>query len=209
MDKALESPEAIAQRLINLRNAAGLSREDVAKHGIKSPSLRSWEMGHRTIKWRTAEALAAVFNKHGVVCTAEWILRGEGRDPIAIASQFTDEAYILKEIYRFESTYANSIVAQVEDHCMSPWLNKGDFVGGIFLDFEDKEKFVNQVCIVRTKEFGTQIRNVQQTNDAHLYNLVSYSNRGNILNVELEAVAMIVFVRRCLDVVMERSLKNQ
>lgn len=210
MNNETGSAQAIAQRLTSLRNATGLTRKEIEiRYGIKSASLRSWEIGTRTLKKRTAEALASIFKKHGIICTADWILTGEGLDPLEASAQSTEEACILKEIYLFQSFYNDdSIVIQAQDHYMTPWIQKGDFVGGVFINQEDTEKFADQVCIVKTCDFGTQIRLVQKTESDKLFNLVSFSSKGNILNVELEAVAVVIFFRRQLDVILEENFPS-
>lgn len=188
---------SVAERLKNLRNAIGLTRKEIEIiHNVKSPSLISWEKGHRIPKKDKAELLASVFKNHGIPCTVDWILKGKGPDPLEVAAQNPEEAYLLKEVHRFQSFHKNSLIIQVEDQYMSPWINKGDFVGGVFVGLEEIERFVEQVCIVQTRDFGTRIRLVQKSDNDTSYNLISFSNKGDILNVELEAVARIVFLRR-------------
>jgi transcriptional regulator with XRE-family HTH domain len=197
MPKESKSPITVAQRLKKLRKATGLSRDELAfKHDIKSPSLRSWETGTRTLQKDKAELLASIFKNYGVVCTADWILRGKGEDPLEITSQTTEEAYIIKEIGRFEAYYKNSIVLEVADDYMAPWIRKGDFVGGVLIDPKDEKSFIDQICIVRPRDFGTQVRLIQKANNNKLYNLASFSNKGEILKIELEEVANILFLRR-------------
>lgn len=210
MNHETGSPQAIAQRLTNLRNATGLTRKEVeTRYGIKSASLRSWEIGARTVKKHIAETLASVFKKHGIICTADWILKGEGLDPLGESAQSTEEACILREIYLFESFYnGNAIVIQAEDHYMTPWIQKGDFVGGVFINQEHIANFVDQVCIVKTCDFGTKIRLIQKTENDKLFNLVSFTNQGNILNIELEAVAIVIFLRKRLDALLAENLPS-
>lgn len=186
----------IAQRLVRLRKTAGLTRKEIEiKYGIKNPSLRSWEIGTRTLKRRNAETLASIFKNHGINCTVEWLLEGNGTDPLEVASQATEEAYILKEIYRFESFHKDSTVLCVSDDYMAPWLRKGDFVGGVFKKQLNQESFVGRICIVKTREFGTQIRLVKEGENKQHYNLISFSGKGDILNAKIEAAAVIIFFR--------------
>jgi hypothetical protein len=99
-------------------------------------------------------------------------------------------------MYRFQEFYKNSLIIQANDQNMTPWINKGDFVGGVLIDFKETDKFVGQVCIVETQDFGTLIRLVQRAKDGVLYDLISFSKKGNISNIELESVARIVLLRR-------------
>jgi transcriptional regulator with XRE-family HTH domain len=204
MPKAKESIPPAALRLYKLRKAAGLSRDALQdRHGIRSPSLRGWETGLRTLKPHKAELFVSVFKNYGINCTADWILYGKGNDPLEARAQTTDEAYILQEIARFESFYKDSTVMEITDDCMAPWIRKGDYVGGIFIVPEmAQECFTDQLCIVRTREFGTQIRLVQRTQKPKLYNLISFSHTGELMNVELEAVAVIIFMRRQQELII-------
>lgn len=189
--------EMIAERLVNLRKAAGLTRKDIeSRYGIKSPSLRSWEIGSRTLKKKNAEILASAFKEYGIDCSVDWLLEGKGPNPLETAAQSTEYAYVLKEKYRFESFYKNSVIISVDDDYMTPWIRKGDLVGGVFIEPKDAENFINQVCIVKTREFGTQIRLVQKTANKKLYDLISFSKKGEILNAEIEAAAVVIFFRR-------------
>jgi len=187
----------VAERLRSLRAEAGLTRKEIeSRHNINSQSLISWEKSHRTPKKDKAELLAAMFNNYGIPCTADWILYGSGKNPLDVVAQNPEESYLLKEIYRFQEFHQNSLIIQVKDQNMAPWINKGDVVGGVLVDLKEIDQFVGQVCIVKTQDFGTLIRLVQRAKDGILYDLVSFSKKGNISNVELESVARIVFLRR-------------
>lgn len=196
MDKKSLPP--VALRLLELRKAVGLSREDMQdRHGIRSASLRGWESGLRTLKPHKAESIVSIFKNYGINCTVDWILYGKGVDPLEACSQTTDEAYILQEVARFESFYKDSTVIEVTDDCMAPWIRKGDYVGGIFKETANTPNiFLDEVCIVRTREFGTQVRLVQKGKHQDHYNLISFSHTGELMNVKLEALAVIIFVRR-------------
>ena len=186
----------VAERLRSLRAEIGLTRKEVERHHkINMQSLISWEKGHRIPKKDKAQLLAAVFNNYGIPCTVEWILDGDGKNPIDVAAQNPEESYLLQEIYRFQEFHKDSLILEVKDQNMAPWIRKGDFVGGVLIDLKETDKFVGQVCIAKTQDFGTLIRLVEKTKDG-AYDLVSFSKRGNISNVELESVARIVFLRR-------------
>jgi transcriptional regulator with XRE-family HTH domain len=195
---AIETHPPSGVRLLKLRKAAGLTRKDIEiRHGIKSISLRGWETGLRTLQQHKAETLASVFQSYGINCTADWILHGKGIDPLEPAYQATDEANTFQEIAKFKSFYKNSIVIRAPDNCMEPWIKKDDYVGGVFVD-PASEIFVDHVCIIQTREFGTQIRLVQKTQNRKLYNLISFSHQGELLDIEMEAVATILLLRKPL-----------
>jgi len=191
------SKGSVAERLKLLRSATGLTRKAVeASHDIKVPSLISWEKGHRIPKKDKAVRLASFFRDYGIPCTVEWILEGKGPDPLEEAARNPQESYLLTEVHRFRSFHADSLVVEAEDASMSPWINKGDFVGGLLVDLKKEEAFAGEVCIVQARDFGTRIRLVQKSGAGALYNLVSFSGKGDIVNVELEAVARVVFLRK-------------
>lgn len=206
MPKGPKSVPPASLRLYRLRKATGLTRDELqARHGIRAPTLRGWESGLRTLKRHKVELFIPIFKHYGINCTTDWILYGKGVDPLEARTQTTDEAYILQEIARFESFYQNACVMEVTDNCMAPWLQNGDYVGGIFKEAKEyKDSFLDQVCMVKTREFGTQIRLVQKAKD-NLYNLVSFSHTGELMNVTIEAVAMIIFMRRQQELIAGKS----
>jgi transcriptional regulator with XRE-family HTH domain len=189
--------KAVGERLVNLRQAAGIGRDKLAEHcKISSPTLRSWEIGARTLQPATAAVLASAFQNYGLLCTADWILKEEGLNPLSEEALNSEEAYIAKEKYRFESFHANAKIIQVKDNSMSPWIKEGDFVGGIFSKPTEATNFVGEVCIVETSQFGIQVRLVERSKTDGLYNLLSFSGKENIQGVELNSVAPIIFLRR-------------
>src|SRR5689334_21192117 len=106
--------KAVGERLVNLRQAAGIGRDKLAKHcNISSPTLRSWEIGARTLQPATAVVLALAFQNYGLLCTADWILKEKGLNPLSKETLNSEEAYICKEKYRFESFHANAKIIQV------------------------------------------------------------------------------------------------
>jgi DNA-binding transcriptional regulator YiaG len=189
--------KAVGERLVNLRQTAGIGRDKLAEHcKISSPTLRSWEIGARTLQPTTAAVLASAFQNYGLLCTAGWILKEEGLNPLTKEAQNSEEAYICKEKYRFESFYGEAKIIQVKDNSMSPWIKEGDFAGGIFLKPTEASNFVGEVCIAETSQFGMQVRLVERSEAEGRYNLLSFSGKDNIQGVELTAVATIIFMRR-------------
>jgi transcriptional regulator with XRE-family HTH domain len=147
--------KAVGERLVNLRQAAGIGRDKLAEHcKISSPTLRSWEIGARTLQPTTAAVLASAFQSYGLLCTADWILKEEGLDPLSKEALNSEEAYIAKEKYRFESFYGNAKIIQIKDSSMSPWIKEGDFVGGVFSKPAEARNFAGQVCIAETSQVG-------------------------------------------------------
>jgi transcriptional regulator with XRE-family HTH domain len=189
--------KAVGERLVNLRQAAGIGRDKLAEQcKISGSTLRSWEIGARTLQPATATVLASAFQNYGLLCTASWILKEEGLNPLTKEAQNSEEAYICKEKYRFESFHENAKIIQVKDNGMSPWIKKGDFVGGIFSKPVEALNFVGEVCIVETSQFGMQVRLVEGNKTDGLYNLLSPSGKDNIQGVKLITVATIIFMRR-------------
>ena len=196
--------QAVGERLVNLRHAAGIGRDTLADHcKIRSPTLRSWEIGARTLQPTSATLLAAAFQNYGLLCTSDWILKEEGINPLTKEAQNSEAAYIAKEKYRFESFHENSKIIRVADNHMSPFVKMGDLVGGIFLKPLETVSFVGEVCIAETSQFGTAVRLVEKNETDGLYNLHSFSGKDNMLGVKLEAVAIVIFMRRQYDLIVK------
>ena len=87
MIKDIPPKASVAERLKVLRNAIGLTRKEMeANHNVKSTSLISWEKSHRIPKKDKVELLVSIFKNYGISCTADWILNGNGSNPLEQAA---------------------------------------------------------------------------------------------------------------------------
>jgi transcriptional regulator with XRE-family HTH domain len=196
----LSELEHVGQRLKALRLATGLSRKAITdQYDIKGPTLVSWEAEKRGLKIENALILVKIYRDYGIDCTIDWLMKGKGINPLENAGQTPEKTFVLREIGRFKAFFPDAVVLELDDDYMAPWICKGDYVGGVYNKDLTDESFVNKPCIVKTHDFGVQARLVELTKDAGFYNLTSYSRKGNISSVKLEAVAPIVFVRKIVN----------
>jgi transcriptional regulator with XRE-family HTH domain len=186
--------KTIGERLHYLRKQCRMSRKDIEKNfGISINSLKTWEDNSRRIKQASAKKLVEIYKKHGVYATEEWIFdKNESPFPINIENEICEDSYLLKEVANFENFYEKSRVIRVTDDYMSPLMNKGDYVGGI----SNKTDFLNKICIVGTKDFGTIVRIIEPGDRKEIFNLKSLSNAANIINVSVDEIYIVTFLRR-------------
>jgi len=190
----------LSERLTELRRKTRLSRKDFEfRHNISRATLRSWEDGSRTPDVFKLETLSNIYKSYGLIFSSEWLSDGIGPDPISIKEKVNEDIHILKEISIFESFYPNAYVHHVMDDYMSPWISKGDYVGGVYVPDSTFNSLIGKICIVKTTDFGTLVRELKQGVDKDLYNLNSYSGSGSLSNVKIENASLLIWLRRRLD----------
>ena len=71
-------------RIKSLRGFLALSRREFChKHGIPEVTLKSWELSLKSISTKQLEKIIGAFEKEGVSCTQEWILKGTPPSPFS------------------------------------------------------------------------------------------------------------------------------
>jgi DNA-binding transcriptional regulator YiaG len=157
-----------ARRIKMARTLAGISRKDLEdKYGISTHTLQSWELGRNSLSEKAASKLVEIFHSAGVGCSSEWLLKGSGRSPTILASQFTPypaidkdiapllgtENSIQKEIDFFKLNNPNATVIMVSDDTMEPRYSRGDFVGGIqYMNTLNIEDCIGHDCIIEISD---------------------------------------------------------
>ena len=190
----------LSERLTELRRRTRLSRRDFEfRHNISRDTLRSWENGSRTPDSSKLENLSNIYKSYGLIFSPEWLADGTGYDPLSIETQMSEDIHILKEISIFESFYSKAYVHHVMDDYMSPWISKGDYVGGVFNSEASSNSLIAKICIVKTMDFGPVVREFKQGVEKDLYNLNSYSGSGSLSNVKIESAALLIWLRRRFD----------
>jgi transcriptional regulator with XRE-family HTH domain len=174
-EKPDDPPAIVGARLRLLRNTADLTILDFVKlSGISHPSISYWENGRlgHPIKPKSLKKIRDGFQKIGLEVTGNWLLKGElpiptykdilipwepshpKLDTIAetpapenklpvdthLATVFADE---MKLFDRLEQ----SIMTKVDHAYLKPFLDRGDFVGGIWQSPEDLTE--PTICIFR------------------------------------------------------------
>lgn len=168
-----ENPINIGRRLKTARSLAGITRKDFeSKFGISMHTLQSWELGRNPLPEKAASKLVEVFHEIGVVCSIQWLLKGHGKSPSLVNSDFVPypindknvapllhgENTIQKEIDFFKLNNPNAVVIMVSDDTMQPTYSMGDFVGGTqYMTHEDIEQCCGLDCIIEISE-GTFFR---------------------------------------------------
>ena len=103
-----------------------------------------------------------VFIAEGIICTREWLMRGEGNPPHLsktpevvsedMQDMIQDNLFSCSIIADYQKI-PNSLVTMVHSNILSPMLYKGDYVGG--KKIEDIEKNIDKIngylCIIREK----------------------------------------------------------
>lgn len=87
--------QAQGQRIKQLRKKTRLSRKAFGeKHSISPGSLQNWESGrYEGLTQSAVNQLLKAFQTEGFSCTVEWLLYGNGQEPVSIYSEpiFQDE----------------------------------------------------------------------------------------------------------------------
>ena len=195
-----------ARRVKMARTLAGISRKDLEdKYGISMHTLQSWELGRNSLTEKAASKLVEVFHSVGISCSIEWLLKGSGKSPSILDSQYTPyppmdkdiapllgrENAIQKEIDFFKLNNPNAFVIMVSDDTMEPRYSQGDFVGGIQHIFPQKiNECLGQDCIIEIVD-GTYFRRLIKRKNG--YALVC-------LNPQTQIEEPVIFVKNILTV---------
>lgn len=178
-------------------------------HGIKSATLKSWEMPiqSRGITAKGAVKLSHALSIEGIHCSVEWLLNGVEPEPRLISTiqkkpeeqTWNEEFNILSEIELFKKNNKNSIVILVSDDSMLPFYNAGDHVGGVFRTGNAINEYINRRCIIQTKEHGTLIRILcQGKNSFNLSSTNPHSMSDDLIlfNITIHQIAEVIWHRK-------------
>lgn len=166
---------------------------------IGESTIRQWEAGRVSgLSLKGAYKIASKLQEYQVICEVNWLLEGEGSPPYipdnfhSLLNQFhpatakTDNNdAILQEISLFSRLTHHSIITTLIDDSMEPIFKQDDKLGGEQVYGYDINKFLNQTCIVRTKNFGTLVRKIKKGYLDNTYNLYA-------LNIEASAQHLIL-----------------
>jgi hypothetical protein len=186
--------------------------EFASRYKISFSHLYAIEKGIRVLNQKTAERIATGVRQEGYICSASWLLTGEGDSPLVheqvkndlnendgLISTLSVELKIMKETNLFRSLYKDSIVSCVLDDGMEPFYGRGDYVGGI-LSTTIKEG-IGKDCIVITKEGEQVIRKLLKGTKKGLFtvsciNPNTKESRPILYDISIESIAPIVWHRR-------------
>ena len=163
IEKSLMTP---GDRLKRARVLAGIStrREFEKKHKISANTLQGWEQGKNPLSEKGAKRVVQAFKWEGLICSIDWLLHGKGMPPrpyemLSAGLKNTEspqmgelnlreEENIYKETQLFKQQNPNSIILTVADDAMEPYLNVGDYIGGIQIPNEHLGRYTGNICIL-------------------------------------------------------------
>lgn len=219
MDQSIEK----AERLIQIRKLAKLSRKDMAEiAGVSTSTYKGWENARfGGIPQKRAAILVEALQAEGIKSSTEWIINGLGENPQKVLyHQITQLQEVLVDKSRAQNPETieqlrikaeleffcnnndwNTLYLTVSDDAMSPYFLPGDLVAGIKISDEQLNKIFGLNCIVRTKNNKTLLRQVQKSNTHGLFTLLSlnFHNKQHLVlqqDVELIDIAPVVWFRR-------------
>jgi transcriptional regulator with XRE-family HTH domain len=208
-----ESAVAVGRRLKRLRLMAGLTRDALAQEAdVGITSISYWEHAkphYNPMKPRSAIKVLEAVRRAGVECSERWLLTGVGPAPRLISGQPFDAALldgdnetlnlaatlVDKELQLFTASSPLAVTIQMEHNCMSPVIEKGDIVGGIWQAATSLN--TEKICIVPVTEI-LQVRRVKKGTIENTYQLsyLAYDPAENtpfeLKDIRLEKVAPII-----------------
>lgn len=220
IEKTLATP---GERLRRARVLAGLTtrREFEKKHHISANTLQGWEQGKNPLSEKGAKRVIEAFTHEGLICSAEWLLRGTGMPPrpyemlrAGVKHEALDgdmDQLNLKEeeaIYRstqlFKELYPGAIVISINDDSMQPYYKAGDYVGGAQIPNDQLDKYINQLCILELENNIILPRLLQKGSEEGRYTASCMNPTAciaplNLINVKVISAAPIIWHRRKLS----------
>lgn len=212
-----ENFSTLGKRIKAIRALTGLKREVFSqKHNINIHSLRSWELDIANISRRSLKSLLASFQKEGIGCSEEWILKGIGPKPFFRVNKTVDDQ---KETLSFDahaetmhqeadfflSVGCKRITMAVEDNDLFPYFEAGDSVGGVRVEPKELSNAFGKFCIVNSPVSHDKllIRLVYPHDRSGFYNLLlpyplAKEGEKNAFGIELTTCAPIVWHRKKL-----------
>lgn len=205
--------ETVGERVQALRRSIALTRRDFSKkHNIPEPTLRVIEAAESVISKKQLHKLLKAFESEGVICSEDWILKGQGVGPSPARSVLQKEMDIIEsnnisvepvlvEAACFQKYNSSSAVLRVTDEMMAPLYKRDDYVGGVKISLSFASSAHKEPCIVVLKD-GTQlIRILHPGKKKDLFNLnclnpTDPSKNPFYVDVDLKEIYQIVWHRK-------------
>lgn len=176
--------ETIGERIQALRRALAMTRRDFSKkHNIPEPTLRTLETAKSLISKKQLRKLIKAFESEGIICSEDWLLKGQGPLPGPAAGFIQKEIEsmeadknllidpVLVEAACFQRYTPDSIVFQVIDEMMSPLYKRDDYVGGIKIPLPVTPSLYKEPCIIVLEDGTKLIRIIYPGSKKNLLNL--------------------------------------
>ena len=107
------------------------------------------------------EELLKIFSSEGVAVSSQWILTGEGTSPHK-EGRNSDPSHVSE----------NSISETMEDDSMSPLFDKGDFLGGVFCEFNGV--LSGEKCILQFDDGSRKVCMVHKIGDQYISQVINF-----------------------------------
>jgi transcriptional regulator with XRE-family HTH domain len=217
--KLLDFPIAKAERLLQLRKLAKLSRNDAAQMaGVSVYTYKGWENARfGGIPQRRAALLVDMYQAEGIKSSVDWIMQGTGEPPNKLLCyQYTifkdtianpanqspkniEQLRIKAELEFFCNNYSwETMSLTVPDDAMEPYFLQGDLVAGTKTSNTDFEKMNGSNCIVRTKNNKILLRQIHKSKTKDLFTLLCLNRKHQLAlhDVELVDIAPVIWIRK-------------
>lgn len=188
MNKASKKPkvisdnsisEARALRLRRVRSLANLDRKQMCDDGtINFNTLKGWENAkYGGLPPEGALKVIKRVSREGVICSAEWLLHGEGSIPSIIQKNFSQfntnssevltdinkpEISIKEELYMFQKYYLDISYFEISDDGMEPFYKLGDIVAGNNYYGDNILNLVGKDCIIKLIDGTILVRHIRE-----------------------------------------------
>lgn len=186
--------------------------EFAKKYKISFSHLYAIEKGLRILNQKTAERISSGVRQEGYICSASWLLGGEGDSPLAheqikhnlnesdaLLSTLSLELKIMKETTFFQSLYSNSFVSCILDDGMEPFYARGDYVGGILTSII--KEGIGKDCIIITGEGEQVVRRLLKGTKKGLFTISCINPKTKesppiLYDISIESIVPIIWHRR-------------
>jgi len=127
----------VGERIAYCRSSLSLTRKElIERWGMASvPTLSRWELGTVSVPSKKLPHLAEFFRKEGLIVGDEWLVAGAGAPPQRIGSSFNPDkdfdGAAQEEFLAINQKTGNFSFGRVSTNHMSPFVNYGDYVGGV------------------------------------------------------------------------------
>jgi len=195
-------------RLRAIRAFCSSSRNEFCEHmGLSESTLKAWENDVARLTKKGAALLVGIFQKHGIYCTEEWLLSGEGLSPLrqsheASNQNFAEDILVQQEVDNLKRYYRKNIFSyKVSDKSMAPQFRINDWVAGILINEQDLPYFWGEVVIADVEGAGILLRTLERGSQPGFFDLTSThpeSVQDNLQDVRLKGAYRILWHRRLL-----------
>lgn len=189
-------------RVADIRHLLRKSRVEFGEFlGISPYTLRSWEAGKfGGIPTKGVLLICEKAREYGLVCDKDWLMEGIGTFPtfslskIEIQENLREKEYLIiqEEIQHFKKSYPNSLVMEMTEDFMVPFLVKGTFIAGVVIEKKEYSNALNTTCIIAIEE-KLICRQYLGKNEQGQYILQHYNTQEYYPAVE--KIAPVIWVR--------------